>query len=57
MLSWAFTFLIIAIIAAVLGFSGIAGSATAIAKFLFGLFLIVFVVLFAVGLLTGKKAL
>ena len=32
MLSWAITFLIIAIIAAVLGFGGIAGTATGIAK-------------------------
>ena len=35
MLSWAITFLIIAIIAAVLGFGGIAGTATGIAKILF----------------------
>lgn len=32
MLSWAITFLIIAIVAAVLGFGGIAGAATGIAK-------------------------
>ncbi len=38
MLSWAITFLIIAIIAAVLGFGGIAGAATGIAKILFVLF-------------------
>ena len=34
MLSWAITFLIIAIIAAVLGFGGIAGTATGSAKHL-----------------------
>ena len=35
MLSWALTFFIIAIIAAFLGFGGIAGSAAGIAKILF----------------------
>ena len=35
MLSWAITFLIIAIIAGVLGFGGIAGTATSMAKILF----------------------
>ncbi|MBH9311372.1 DUF1328 domain-containing protein [Pseudomonas aeruginosa] len=49
MLSWAITFLIIAIIAAVLGFGGIAGAATGIAKILFGLFLVLFVVSFFFG--------
>lgn len=44
MLSWALTFLVIALIAAVLGFGGIAGSAAWIAQVLFGLFLILFLV-------------
>jgi uncharacterized membrane protein YtjA (UPF0391 family) len=44
MLSWAITFLIIAIIAAVFGFGGIAGTAAGIAKILFFIFLILFVV-------------
>ena len=35
MLSYAITFLIIALVAAVLGFGGIAGAATGIAKILF----------------------
>jgi uncharacterized membrane protein YtjA (UPF0391 family) len=52
MLSWAITFLIIAIIAAVLGFGGIAGAAAGIAKILF----IVFLVLFLVALLRGRRA-
>jgi uncharacterized membrane protein YtjA (UPF0391 family) len=51
MLSWAITFLIIAIIAAVLGFGGIAGAATGIAKILF----IVFLVLFVVSLIMGRR--
>ncbi len=46
MLSWAITFLIIAIIAAVLGFGGIAGTATGIAKILFVVFLVMFIASF-----------
>ena len=49
MLSWAITFLIIAISAAVLGFGGIAGTATGIAKILFVVFLVMFVVSFIFG--------
>ncbi|MCA9258316.1 MAG: DUF1328 domain-containing protein [Planctomycetales bacterium] len=42
MLSWALTFLVIALIAGVLGFGGVAGTATGIAQFLFVAFLILF---------------
>ena len=49
MLSWAVTFLIIALIAAVLGFGGIAGTAVGIAKILFFVFLVLFVVSLLVG--------
>lgn len=55
MLSWAFTFLIIAIIAALLGFTGIAGTAAAVAKLLFGIFLVMCLVFFALALFAGKK--
>ncbi len=51
MLNWSVTFLIIAIIAACLGFGGIAGTATDIAKILF----MVFVVLFVVSLALGRR--
>jgi uncharacterized membrane protein YtjA (UPF0391 family) len=44
MLSWALTFLVIALIAAALGFGGIAGTATGIAQILFYVFIILFVV-------------
>jgi uncharacterized membrane protein YtjA (UPF0391 family) len=44
MLGWAVTFLVVALIAAVLGFTGIAGAATWVAQVLFVLFLILFVV-------------
>lgn len=49
MLNYAITFFVIAIIAALLGFTGIAGSAMGIAKFLFVVFLILAIVMFIVG--------
>jgi uncharacterized membrane protein YtjA (UPF0391 family) len=49
MLYWALVFLVIALVAAAFGFGGIAGSATMIAKVLF----FVFVILFIVSLITG----
>jgi uncharacterized membrane protein YtjA (UPF0391 family) len=51
MLSYAITFLIIALIAGVLGFSGIAGTAASIAHILF----VVFLVLFVVSLIVGRR--
>lgn len=44
MLGWAITFLIIALIAAVFGFGGIAVAAAGIAKILFFIFLVLFVI-------------
>ena len=49
MLGWALTFLIVAIIAAVLGFGGVAVASASIAKILF----VVFLILFAVSLIAG----
>ena len=46
MLRWAVIFLIIAIVAALFGFTGIAAGAAAIAKFLFGLFLLLCLIFF-----------
>ena len=40
MLKWALIFLVIALIAGALGFTGVAGAAIGIAKFLFVLFLV-----------------
>lgn len=45
MLYWALVFLIISIIAAALGFSGIAVTSAAIAKVFFVLFLVIFLLL------------
>jgi uncharacterized membrane protein YtjA (UPF0391 family) len=44
MLNWALTFLVVALIAAVLGFGGLASTAAGIAKVLFFVFLVLFVV-------------
>ncbi len=49
MLNWAISFFVIAIIAAVLGFTSIAGSAIDIAKILFFVFLVLAVVSFIFG--------
>jgi uncharacterized membrane protein YtjA (UPF0391 family) len=52
MLWYAWVFLLVAIIAAVFGFGGIAVGAAEIAKILF----FVFVVLFVISLFTGRRA-
>jgi uncharacterized membrane protein YtjA (UPF0391 family) len=49
MLSWSVFFLIIALVAALLGFSSIAGAAAGIAKILFGVFLVLFLISLFVG--------
>jgi uncharacterized membrane protein YtjA (UPF0391 family) len=49
MLGWAITFLIIALIAAVFGFGGIAAASAGIAKVLFFVFLVMCIVFFLLG--------
>ena len=51
MLKWALIFLVVAIIAGIFGFGGISDAATDIARVLFFIFL----VLFVVGLIFGFK--
>jgi uncharacterized membrane protein YtjA (UPF0391 family) len=51
MLSWALAFFVIALIAGVLGFGVVAGTAATIAKVCFFLFL----VLFIISLFTGRS--
>lgn len=53
MLSWALLFFVIAIVAAVFGFGGLAGTASWIAQLLFFIFL----VLFIVSLVFGRRPL
>ncbi|MDY0039161.1 MAG: DUF1328 domain-containing protein [Desulforhabdus sp.] len=49
MLAWALTFLIIALIAGLLGFTTVAGAAIEFAKILFFVFLVLFVVFLLLG--------
>lgn len=49
MLSWAITFLVIALIAAIFGFGILAGTAMEIAKIIFFVFIILFVISFFMG--------
>ena len=55
MLRWAVIFLVIALVAALFGFTGIASAAAGIAKFLFFLFLVVCLVLFIAGFTVAKR--
>ena len=54
MLSWAITFLIIALIAGVLGFGGIMSASAGIAKILFVVFLILFLVSMIANAMRGR---
>ncbi|MFL5297459.1 MAG: DUF1328 domain-containing protein [Phenylobacterium sp.] len=54
MLGWALTFLVIALIAGVLGFTTIAGAAIGIAKIVFYVFLLLFVVSLIMNFVRGR---
>ena len=54
MLGWAITFLIVALVAAVLGFGGIAGAAVDIAKLIFFVSIVLFAISAVVGLMRGR---
>jgi uncharacterized membrane protein YtjA (UPF0391 family) len=51
----ALVFLVIGILAALLGFTTIAGASFAIAKFMAGLFLVLFLIFLVIGLTAAKK--
>jgi uncharacterized membrane protein YtjA (UPF0391 family) len=55
MLYWAVVFLIVGLIAAALGFTTIAGATIAIAKFLAGLFLVLFLIFLIIGLSAARR--
>ncbi len=55
MLRWSFTFLLIGLIAGLLGFTGVAGTAVGIAKTLFVLFLALFAVCLILGIFATKN--
>ena len=54
MLSWVVTFLVIALIAGILGFGGIAGASVEIAKIIFFIAIVLFLVSAVVGLVRGR---
>ncbi|MBD3316579.1 MAG: DUF1328 domain-containing protein [Chitinivibrionales bacterium] len=53
MLGWALSFLVIALIAAVFGFGGIASAAAGIAKILFFVFLALFIISLIMNMARG----
>ena len=55
MLHMALVFLVIGLISALLGFTTIAGASFAIAKFMAGLFIVLFVVFLIVAMIAAKK--
>ncbi|MGY6646813.1 MAG: DUF1328 domain-containing protein [Salinarimonas sp.] len=55
MLGWALTFLVVALIAAVLGFGGIAGAAVEIAKIIFFVAIVLFLIAAVVGVVRGRS--
>ena len=57
MLHMALTFLVIGLVAALLGFTTIAGASFAIAKFLAGLFLLLFLVFLVLAIVGARKIL
>src|SRR6185437_16817339 len=54
MLYWAVVFFVIAIIAAIFGFGGIASAAAGIAKILFFIFIVIFAIALIMGLMRGR---
>jgi uncharacterized membrane protein YtjA (UPF0391 family) len=55
MLGWAIMFFVVAIIAAIFGFGGIAGAAAGIAQVLFFVFLILFAVSVVASVMSGRR--
>lgn len=55
MLRWAVIFLVIGLIAGVLGFTSVAGASIAIAKTLFFIFMVIFLVLLLAGLTVARR--
>ncbi|KIZ47432.1 MULTISPECIES: DUF1328 domain-containing protein [Rhodopseudomonas] len=55
MLGWVITFLVVALIAGILGFTGIAGASIEIAKIIFFIAVVLFLVSAVVGLVRGRS--
>ncbi|GAA0817428.1 DUF1328 domain-containing protein [Colwellia sp. D2M02] len=56
MLRWALIFFLFALVAAALGFGGIAGAATGVAKFLFWIFVVLLVLSFVIPAIKTPKS-
>ncbi len=55
MLSWVLTFLVIALIAGILGFGGIAGASIEIAKVIFFIAVVLFLISAVTGIVRGRS--
>ncbi len=55
MLSWVLTFLVIALIAGILGFGGIAGASVEIAKIIFFIAVVLFLISAVTGIVRGRS--
>jgi len=55
MIGWALTFLVVALIAAVLGFGGIAGLSIEIAKIIFFVAIVLFLISAVIALVRGRS--
>jgi uncharacterized membrane protein YtjA (UPF0391 family) len=55
MLGWVVTFLIVAIVAGLLGFGGIAGASIEIAKVIFFIAIVLFVISLVMGFFRGRR--
>ena len=55
MLRWALIFLVVALVAGLLGFTNVAGTSMAIAQTLFYVFIVIFVVMLVISLITGRR--
>mgnify|MGYP002787867451 CR=1 FL=1 len=56
MLQWVITFFILAVIAAIFGFGGLAGTFSSIAKFLAILFVALLIISLLYNLVSGRRA-
>jgi len=56
MLGWSITFFLLSVVAAILGFGGVAGTLAWAAKWLFAAFLVLFVVTLVANLVSGRRS-
>ena len=54
MIKWAIIFFIVSVVAGFFGFTGVAGGARTIAKWLFGIAVVIFLIVLIFGVMLGK---